>query len=62
MHANVLKRHFTLTKGKDSEVFNAVGRANVKARTGDANYAIEKLNLATAVKNFKDPETYLLTG
>lgn len=52
----------TLTKGKDIEVFNAVGRANVEARTGDANYAIEKLNQATAVKNFKDPETYLLMG
>lgn len=52
----------TLTKGKEVEVFNAVGRANVKARTGDANYAIEKLNQATAVKNFKDPDTYLLLG
>ncbi|MBO9565480.1 MAG: tetratricopeptide repeat protein [Niastella sp.] len=52
----------TLTKGKDIDVFNAVARANVKARTGDANYAIEKLNQATAVKNFKDPETYLLLG
>lgn len=52
----------TLTKGKEVEVFNAVGRANVKARTGDANYAIEKLNQATAVKGFKDPETYLLMG
>lgn len=52
----------TLTKGKDVEVFNAVGRANVEARSGDANYAIEKLNQATAVKNFKDPATYLLMG
>lgn len=52
----------TLTKGKDIDAFNAVGRANVKARTGDANYAIEKLNQATAVKNFKDPQTYLIMG
>lgn len=52
----------TLTKGKDVEAFNAVGRANVKARKGDDNYAIEKLNQATTVKNFKDPETYLLMG
>ena len=52
----------TLTKGKDVEAFNAVGRANVKAKNGDANYAIEKLNQATTVKNFKDPETYLLMG
>lgn len=64
--ANDARQHFetaiTLTKSKDIDVFNAVGRANVKARTGDANYAIEKLNQATAVKNFKDPETYVLMG
>ena len=52
----------TLTKGKEVDVFNAVGRANVEARSGDANYAIEKLNQATTVKNFKDPETYILLG
>lgn len=52
----------SLTKGKDVDALNAVGRANVRARTGDANYAIEKLNLATQVKNFKDPETYLIMG
>jgi tetratricopeptide (TPR) repeat protein len=52
----------SLTKGKDIEVLNAVGRANVNARAGDAAYAIEKLNQATTVKNFKDPETYLLLG
>jgi tetratricopeptide (TPR) repeat protein len=51
-----------MTKGKDIEVLNAVGRANVGARQGDANYAVEKLNLATAIKNFKDPETYILMG
>jgi tetratricopeptide (TPR) repeat protein len=63
---NDARQHFeaaiTLTKGKDIELLNAVARANVDARTGDANYAIEKLNQATAVKNFKDPETYLLMG
>ncbi len=52
----------TLTKGKDVDVLNAVGRANVNARLGDANYAIEKLNLATQVKGFKDPETFLIMG
>jgi tetratricopeptide (TPR) repeat protein len=52
----------TLTKGKDIEALNAVGRANVEARLGDANYAIEKLNQAVNVKGFKDPETYLLMG
>ncbi|THU41258.1 tetratricopeptide repeat protein [Niastella caeni] len=52
----------SLTKGKDVEVFNAIGRANVDAKNGDATYAIEKLNLATQVKGFKDPETYILIG
>jgi tetratricopeptide (TPR) repeat protein len=52
----------SLTKGRDVEVLNAVGRANVEARSGDANYAIEKLNAATQVKGFKDPETYLILG
>ncbi|MBL7737294.1 MAG: hypothetical protein JNL51_17680, partial [Chitinophagaceae bacterium] len=42
-----------LTKGKDVEVFNAIGRANVKARKGDARYAVEKLNQATQIKKFK---------
>src|SRR5690349_9096237 len=52
----------SLTKGKDVEVFNAIGRANVDARSGDATYAIEKLNLATQVKGFKDAETYVIMG
>jgi len=52
----------SLTKGKDIEVFNAIGRANVDAKAGDATYAIEKLNLATQIKGFKDPETYIIMG
>ena len=52
----------SLTKGKDVEVFNAIGRANVDARSGDPTYAIEKLNLATQVKGFKDAETYVIMG
>jgi tetratricopeptide (TPR) repeat protein len=63
---NDARQHFeaaiSITKGKDVEVLNAVGRANIEARSGDAAYAIEKLNLATQTKNFKDPETYLLMG
>lgn len=52
----------SLTKGKDIDVFNAIGRANVNEKAGDANYAIEKLNLATQVKNFKDAQTYIILG
>ncbi len=52
----------SLTKAKDINVLNAVGYANVDAKAGDANYAIEKLNLATQTKNFHNAETYILLG
>ncbi|MBO9571336.1 MAG: tetratricopeptide repeat protein [Chitinophagaceae bacterium] len=51
-----------LSKGKDIEVFNAVGRANVEARQGDPAYAIEKLTQATQIKKFNNPDTYMLMG
>ena len=51
-----------LSKGKDVEVLNAVGRANVEARAGDANYAIEKLNQATQIRKFNNAETFLIMG
>lgn len=52
----------SLTRGKDVDVFNAIGRANVDEKAGDATYAIEKLNQATQVKNFKDADTYIIMG
>jgi tetratricopeptide (TPR) repeat protein len=52
----------SLTKAKDVEVLNAIARANVDAKDGDANYAIEKLNTATQIKGFKNADTYLLLG
>lgn len=51
-----------MTKSKDINVLNAVGYANVKARSGDAAYAIDKLNMATALKDFKNPDTYIIMG
>jgi tetratricopeptide (TPR) repeat protein len=51
-----------LTKGKDVEVLNAIGLANVKARQGDAAYAVEKLNQATQTKKFRNANTYLIMG
>jgi tetratricopeptide (TPR) repeat protein len=51
----------SLTKGKDIVVLNAVGRANA-GKNGDADYAIEKLNLATQVKGFKEPDVYINMG
>ncbi|MBS1599017.1 MAG: tetratricopeptide repeat protein [Bacteroidetes bacterium] len=52
----------SLTKAKDINVLNAVGYANTDAKAGDANYAIEKLNLATQTKNFNNAQTYIYLG
>jgi len=52
----------SLTKGKDINVLNAVARANISARLGDAAYAIEKLTPATQAKDFKNAETWVLLG
>lgn len=42
---NRFETAISLTKAKDYNVLNAIARANVDARTGDAAYAIEKLRL-----------------
>jgi tetratricopeptide (TPR) repeat protein len=52
----------SLTKEKDINVLNAVGYANEDAKDGDPNYAIQKLTMATEIKRFNDPETYILIG
>jgi tetratricopeptide (TPR) repeat protein len=43
-------------------VLNAVAVNNLDAPQGDAAYAIEKLTLATNIKNFNNPATYVLMG
>ena len=54
----------SLSKGKDIEVLNAIGIANSDPnfKGGDPVYAIEKLTIATQVKNFKDANTYSIMG
>jgi tetratricopeptide (TPR) repeat protein len=52
----------SLTKEKDIQVLNAVAYANIDAKEGDLNYAIQKLTTATQVKRFNDPQTYVLLG
>ena len=54
----------SLSKAKDIDVLNAIGQANadVNTKSGDPNYGIEKLNLATQIKNFKNPATYTIMG
>lgn len=53
---------FSLTKNKDVEVANAVGRANTETRNGDAQYVIEKLPPFTELKGFKNADTWLVIG
>ena len=52
----------SLTKEKDINVLNAVAYANIDAKGGDVNYAIQKLVTATQIKRFNDPQTYILLG
>lgn len=52
----------SLTKSKDINILNAVGRANADAPAGDAKYAIEKLTAATQIKKFKEPSVYINIG
>ncbi|MEP6616342.1 MAG: tetratricopeptide repeat protein [Ginsengibacter sp.] len=62
---NDARNHFetaiSLSKGKDANVLNAVGRANVDAKAGDAAYAIEKLKTAADL-NKKSPEIFVNLG
>lgn len=51
----------TTKKGVDPIVLTAIGRANVDAKAGDFNYAIEKLS-AAADKGDKNTETLLQLG
>jgi tetratricopeptide (TPR) repeat protein len=63
--ANEARQRFetaiSLTKAKDVSILSAVARANAD-KGGDPDYGIEKANLATTLKGFKDPETYINMG
>ncbi|MFN9710480.1 MAG: tetratricopeptide repeat protein [Bacteroidota bacterium] len=52
----------TVSKEKDLEVLHAIGRANVNAKEGDANYAITQLQKATALKKFNDANVHITIG
>jgi tetratricopeptide (TPR) repeat protein len=62
---NVAKQHFetavSLTKGKDVNVLNAIGRASAD-KNGEPAYAIEKLKAAAAIKGTKDPDIFINMG
>lgn len=52
----------TISKEKDLEVLHAIGRANVNAKEGDANYAITQLQKATQLKKFNDANVHVTIG
>jgi tetratricopeptide (TPR) repeat protein len=54
----------SLSAGKRIDVLNAVGAPNSdpEMKNSDANYAIDKLKLATTIKGFKDPEVWANLG
>jgi Flp pilus assembly protein TadD len=47
------------SKSKDIDVLHAVGRANVYAKAGDANYGIMHMMKATTLKGFKDASLWI---
>jgi len=51
---NRFETAISLTKGKDFNVINAIARANVDARNGDAPYAIEKIRAIPENKRSAD--------
>lgn len=59
---NRFETAISLTQSKNAPVLYAVGLANVLAPDGDVNYAIDKLKLATSIKNMKDPDVYIALG
>jgi Flp pilus assembly protein TadD len=59
---NLFETALSLSKEKDIEVLHAIGRANVNAKEGDANYAITQLQKATQIKKFNDASVYLTIG
>lgn len=61
---NRFETAISLSKAKDPAILTAVGRANIDARYGDANYAIEKLNMAIEKSTKKGPDAavYIALG
>lgn len=62
------RNHFeaaiSLSQGKNIAVLNAIGFANGNpdSKNGDALYAIDKLNQATQIKKFNDPDVLVNLG
>src|SRR4051812_18714814 len=49
------------TRGKNPDILSAIAGANIAAKTGDANYAVQLLNKAID-RDKKDPALYTMLG
>jgi len=52
----------SLSQGKNKDVLNAIGVANIQAEKGDAEYAVAKLKQATELKKMADPDVWANLG
>ncbi len=59
---NRFETAISISQAKNKDVLNAVGFANVQAEQGDANYAVDKLKLATELKKMNDPDVWANLG
>jgi tetratricopeptide (TPR) repeat protein len=59
---NRFETAISVSQGKNAAVLNAIGLANVMAKQGDVNYAIDKLKQATAIKKMNDPDVFINLG
>jgi tetratricopeptide (TPR) repeat protein len=59
---NRFETAISISQGKNKDVLNAVGFANVQADKGDADYAVQKLKLATEIKKMNDPDVWANLG
>ena len=60
---NRFETAISLSKGKNADVLNAIGFANVDVKVGDAAYAIDKLKLAATLKDGgKNPDVFCNLG
>jgi Flp pilus assembly protein TadD len=60
---NRFETAISLSNSKNAAVLNAIGFANVEAKDGDAAYAVDKLTLATTLKDGgKNPDVFCNLG
>lgn len=59
---NRFEAAISISQGKNKDVLNAIGFANIQAEKGDADYAVEKLKQATELKKMTDADVWANLG